>query len=236
MFQVKLSTALFSFRPFRPSFSASRVSSSWKSIPATHKHTPELCVGSRFHTWLSEPVSCQTDPETNTACLQGSVIKLSCLWVCQKVDLHIYKSKQTSWHLHQQLKVRSRLRWRKRLKILFQAQKIILFFWKRLQRCQAAKTTPETKTMESKLVESLVLFTDKPPKVTEQEKREWIRHHREDPCFWSTFETEHDFLITFHLPSLCTWAILSWTVSAFSISCFWAAIICWRQRAVSKPW
>lgn len=31
------------------------------------------------------------------------------------------------------------------------------------------------------------------------------------------------------LPSLWTWAILSWTASAFSISCFWAEII-WRDR------
>lgn len=33
-------------------------------------------------------------------------------------------------------------------------------------------------------------------------------------------------LIHHTLPSLCTWLILSWIASAFSISCFWAAIIC----------
>lgn len=37
MFQVKLSTALLSLRPFSPSFSPSRERSSWKSIPVKHE-------------------------------------------------------------------------------------------------------------------------------------------------------------------------------------------------------
>lgn len=37
------------------------------------------------------------------------------------------------------------------------------------------------------------------------------------------------------VPSLCTWAILSWTASAFSISCFWAAII-WTDREKVCVW
>lgn len=35
------------------------------------------------------------------------------------------------------------------------------------------------------------------------------------------------------LPSLCTWAILSCTASAFSISCFWAAIIWTNSKTIS---
>lgn len=40
------------------------------------------------------------------------------------------------------------------------------------------------------------------------------------------------------IPSLCTWAIFSWTASAFSISCFWVVIICQtgQKRCVFQGW